>query len=757
MSSPLARRCLPALCAALVAVVCSPLAAPAAPPEVAPPPRPVTQKGEPTTRTKLPDAHEYQRVLRKYMATLTEKDFTHGVTELVTDKSADAKPEYQYRHFLMSMMHQPLVGTKRGYPAINAPAARFTLAGIETAEGVMHPPVWPETLVPFVQWKYPGNPYFDNRALKLRAFVTGAVMLTMLDDYFDEVPAAGRADRFSYQLVYFGLPYPGFKDVLPADVRKAYEAGLKRMGERVLGWGVRGEDIHNDLHAPFGLWCVARAIDDTAFTKQVEAYARALFTDPKYFSPAGYWVQRGGVDIPFNGHANYFAVTTALASDWPFARDAVERSYRLRAHLILPEPDGKFSGPSHFNSRLGGPASTDQWAWDGARETAAAMLTDEAAHVARRPTAAELRDAPGKRARAFAEHIRENGGNGKGGFVKNDEIISYPWKWRVWMTYNFPASVNPGYEFYKPGAYAHQLDLQKQKSPLLKSPFERGESFIRDFNKEFVVARQPGFAAILHTGPVGTQSADDGMRQYGGPMGLGGGQLSAFWTPATGSVLLGQRAGMSNDKSFDQIVAWRTWPIHAVSGVTADGAFFTTARIQKPEAVIDVKGNTTATVRGTIPAAVVGQEKTIAGKYEYARAFQITEKGVRVETSVTGDGKEQLTELYEVLPVYLRDAKEQAQALPTVIEFRVDGKWAAATDAFTENVTSVRLTRFTGAVVVTFDAPRRVKLSAADWADTYLSRGTARNVLIDLLEAGDKPAALKGEKRVAYRIEPVAK
>ncbi|MFM8271605.1 MAG: hypothetical protein ACKODX_04640, partial [Gemmata sp.] len=111
----------------------------------------------------------------------------------------------------------------------------------------------------------------------------------------------------------------------------------------------------------------------------------------------------------------------------------------------------------------------------------------------------------------------------------------------------------------------------------------------------------------------------------------------------------------------------------------------------------------------------------------------------------------------EVLPVYLRDAREQPQAPPTVIEFLIGDRWAPAADTFTANVSAVRLTRFKGTVVVTFERPRRVKLSPAEWADTYLSRGTARNVLIDLLETGDKPAALKESRAVAYRIEPVAK
>jgi hypothetical protein len=412
--------------------------------------------------------------------------------------------------------------------------------------------------------------------------------------------------------VYFGLPYPGFKDVLPPDVQKAYEAGLKRMGERVLSWGIKGEEPHADLTAPLGLHCVARAINDPAFTKATEAYARKLYTDPRYFNPVDYWTFRGGLDIPFNGQANYFAATTGLASDWPFVKDALERTYRLRAHLILPEPDGRLAGPSHFNARVSGPASIDQWAWNGARDAAAAMLTDEAAHLVKLPTAQDLRDAPGKRAGQFAHDIRENPVNGKGGFLRNDELTSHPWRWRVWATFNFPASVNPGYEFYRPGAYARRLELEKKNSPMLKSPFERGETFVRAFGNEFVIARQPTFAAILHTGPIGYQEPAEKMHQFHGPMGLSCGQLSAFWTPSTGSVLLGQRGGMTYDKSFDLVEAWRTWPNHSINGVTGDGVFFTSARIQKPDVAMDIKGKrghlAQVKVDGIVPPSVVGQD-----------------------------------------------------------------------------------------------------------------------------------------------------
>lgn len=710
-------------------------------------------------RPKLPQDHDYQRVLLKYMSTLKEQDFAHGVTRPLQTKTPDGGDvELQYRNHLFTLMSQPLVGTKRGVPAVNAPPGLFVLSAIETPKGVYKPPVWPETLMQLVQWKHPSNVYHDNRALKLRAFVTAAIMMLMLDANFDDYPELGRADWYAYQLVYFGLPYPGFKDVLPVEVRKAYEAGLKRAGERVLGWGVKWEEPHADLTAPFGLLCVARAIDDPAFAKAVEAFARKLYTDRHYFDPAGYWTFRGGIDIPFQGHGNYFAVMTGLLSDWPFVKQAVEKAYRLRAHLILPEPDGKLSGPSHFNSRISGPASIDQWAWNGARDVAAAMLTDEAAHLVPLPSADELRDASARRAAQFNSQMGENPilkGDGSAAapyvYAKNHEIVSHPWERRMWMTFNFPASVNPAYEYYRPGTYARRLELETKKSPLVKSPFERGETFVRVFDDDFVVCRQPAFAAIVHTGLIGFQDGDPKMHQFPGPMGLSGGQLSAFWTPRTGAVLLGQRGGMAHQKSFDAIDAWRTWPSHAVSGVTADGVVFTSARVRELQPDISVNGaRATVKVGGVLPPSIVGQEKSIKGKYEYARTFKIDEQGVSVETTFQGAGPEKIAELYETLPVYLRDAATQPKATPTAIAFQVGGKWQPATDKFAD-VQAVQLTRFDGAVTITFDRPRRAKLSTADWSDTFLSRGMARNVLIDLLETKD------GVKRLSYRITPLTK
>ena len=72
----------------------------------------------------------------------------------------------------------------------------------------------------------------------------------------------------------------------------------------------------------------------------------------------------------------------------------------------------------------------------------------------------------------------------------------------------------------------------------------------------------------------------------------------------------------------------------------------------------------------------------------------------------------------------------------------------AATEAFADKVSTVRLTRFGASVVITFDRPCRLKLAPL-WADTYQTRSACRNLLIDLL-ANDAHTT-------SYRIEAVAK
>ncbi len=730
-----------------------------------------------STALPLPQDHEYQVVLRNFMATLTEKDFDHGKGEkpqLATPPDTRDQ-ESQYRSLMLDQMIPPMVGSKRGTPSVNFPPSRFTLKEIEGSDkAVLSPMIDADSLMSFVSWDYAGNLLHDNRALKMRAFVNSAIQMLMVDQYFDTHPTHGRADWHAYQLVYFGFGYAGFKDLLPAEVQAAYATGMERYARRILDWGLKGEEANMDLIAAASLWYAYDASSDETLRSAIEDHIKTIFTAPKYFHPAGYWLERGGLDIGFAGMANYFANWSALKSNRDYANDAIDRLYRLRAHLILTEPDGSKVGPTHFNNRLGSDPHDDQWAWGDARDYAASQITDEAAHLVR-PTPAGIAEAAAHRASSeFNHHIQENivdivrtRAAGDYVYFANHELQSSPWQLRMWYNWNFPVTLNPGYDHYRAGAWARRQTLEQANSPMLKAPFERGETFVRNFADAFIVAKMAGYAAIVHTGPIGRQDPEEKNFQFHAPLGFGGGQLSAFSTPTSGAALLGRRAGQNWDKPFDIVKEWRLWPIHAVSGETTDGKVFTSARIADPKVTTDLNAmGGTVTVSGPLvafktvkdPAADdpakardLLYDDTLTGEIGYARTFTFNPDGVTVATTLNGDGKDTIAELYETLPVFHRRDHNQAGPV-TAIEFQVGKGWIDATDQPAKNVDAVKLSRFNGAIEIRFDKPRTVKLAPGEWRDSHMSRALCRTILIDLLATDGKPAKVDGEKTVTYTI-----
>src|SRR5262249_48290135 len=149
-----------------------------------------------------------------------------------------------------------------------------------------------------------------------------------------------RSDFLGGNLIWLGYTYKQVKDVLPAAARAAMEEGLKKLVLRLNRWGPKGSMTDMDLFAPVGLAYTASGLDDAEVRQIAETYSRRLFTEPRYFNPAGYFVDVGCFDTSYNGISLYFSIWAALATDWKFARDAVDRAHRLRAHLCLPDPDG---------------------------------------------------------------------------------------------------------------------------------------------------------------------------------------------------------------------------------------------------------------------------------------------------------------------------------------------------------------------------------------------------------------------------------
>jgi len=663
--------------------------------------------------TQLPQEHPYQKTLRAYLGTLQEKDLTLE-RQAFTAPAADLAAEEQYRLWLLTL-NLPQV------QAAALPPTAFTLRALEANKGLALPatPADAQMLAWLAGWKQAGNPYHGSRALKLRAFVLAVVDLVMLDYLYEHEPqGSDRSDFLGGNLIWLGYTAKIVQDVLPAEVRSAFHAGLKKHVLRLQQWGPRGAMTDMDLFAPVGLWYCAQALGDAEVSKVAEAYARRLFTEERFFHPAGYFVDAGCFDTSYNGISLYFATWAALASDWPFAREAVAKAFRLRAHLCLPEPDGQaFFGPSHMSSRTSADPPRDQWNFPH-RPYAAAQVTDEALHLAPLPAVAVLRQAPVR----VLQHLT-------GQLDAVPPVKAEPWKETHWS-----GARNFAYDHYQPGHYARRLKLEQEGSPLLKPLYQRGEAFVRAFDEAFVIARFDTYAAVLHTGPI-----------RGWPYGLGGGMVSAYWTPSAGTTLLGRRRGMQGSVR-DEVAEWRTWPIHALSGTTADGEFFTSASIRKPDVKVQLAAQSAeATVAG--PIALGKNEQAL----QYQRRFRLHPTGLSVQTTVRGTGK--LAELYETVPVFLHELSQVKEA-HVKVQLQVGATWVEATPAPQAQVQAVRIERCQGAVLLTFDRPRSVRLAPRDWTDGFQTRATCRTLQVDLLDSGGQAKAIESAA-VEYTLAPV--
>ncbi|MBI2437896.1 MAG: hypothetical protein HYV36_03675 [Lentisphaerae bacterium] len=668
---------------------------------------------------QLPQDHAYQQQIRAFLATLTEKDFAVERKTFTVGPTNDL--DQLFRMWLLSL-----------WPPSAAPAALpasgFTLSALESQKGILLPaaPNTSDQLAWLANWDYPGNPYHGSRSLKLRAFVLSAVDLMMLDALYEHDPqGAARADYLGGNLIWIGYTYRVVKDALPAEALAAFEAGIKKQVLRLNQWGPKGAMTDMDLFAPVGLGHIAQASADPEVKQVAQNYARKLFTDERYFHSAGYFVDNGCFDTSYNGISLYFATWAALLTDWPFAREALNKAFCLRAHLCFPDPDGTFHGPSQMSSRTSAPPPSDQWNF-AHRPYAAAMVTDEALHLA--PLAAE------NTIRAASAAVINR--------LNNELAKPAPGEPQIWKESHWYSRRNFAYEHYKSGAYAKMLALNN--SPLMKPLYRRNENFIREFEKTFVIARFNEYALAIHTGPVGRSVGHNGL-----PYGYGGGELSVFWTPATGSVILGRRRGVQGDPKIDSYAEWRSWPVHAVTGLTARDELISSTRIERP--AVELESGTTqgqSRVSGLMPKYNKARTATSPSGVLYERQFEFDSGGLRVTTSLKAQGAEPMVEFYETIPVFLRDGNVKSAA---TIEFRSAGQWLRATGEYSNKVDAIRLRRFAGEVLITFSQPRRVKLSPADWSDGYQTAAACRTVLVDLLEGDGQPKALTNAS-VSYVI-----
>ncbi len=714
---------------------------------------------------QLPQDEPYQVVLRDFIATLNEVDFSlakdpvldewfmqaqydaltapaapgldtglaavskvnMGLSESLTmdpvrfELPPEDMPEWQL--YALTMMR---ASTPVGAALTILPRA-FTLASIESHQGIMTPfggdmitrAAW------LSQWNYPGNPYYQSRPLLLRTFVAAAVDLMMTEQ---SSRVGIRSDFLGGTLIWLAYPLPKLLEVIPPEVAEAYRDGLKRIVMRLNRQGPVGQMVDMDLFAAVSMWYATRALpDDPEVAEAAEAYARRLFTNANYYDSAGFFYDRYRYDATYNGISIYFAAWAAAVSDWDFTREPIAQNYRLRKHLSLPDPDGRILGPSHMNARTSGDAHGDQWNWIN-RHVSAALVTDEAFYaIPAPPDPAQLRRTIGYQLADWNNEIKPT-----------QPALPEPWSYRHWGQFS-PAALDGITEQW----YNQLVALHAEASDLLKLPFAKNETFFREFGYWFRAARQPDYGVIIYTGPSA---------------GIGGAGLSAFWTPKTGSVLLGRRRGKQGNPGVDTPDEWRQWPVHTLSGQTVAGNVFSTAAVAWPkrETHKTADGHRVS-ITGEINNRNVLRESqdepdaTLA----FERSFTIEPQRLAVAINLERKDPVEVTELYEVLPVFIRERNRHEDHESTQIEFQTRSGWTVPEDdRLHPDVTAVRITRyhFRHPVVFRFDRPRPVKLSPVEWFDGYMSSVTCRNIMIDLTP--DWNARPTGKISLAWSYEP---
>jgi hypothetical protein len=128
---------------------------------------------------QLPQNHPWEVTLRNYMATLKTSDFAVSIKTLSWDPSWVTSGDQLYRWWLA---FRDLPNDNR---ELQMDPKYLLLSSIEGSDGNIHMAIGrgKYSVLHAAWWadfNYPGNPYYNNRAVKLRALIPAMVDMMML-------------------------------------------------------------------------------------------------------------------------------------------------------------------------------------------------------------------------------------------------------------------------------------------------------------------------------------------------------------------------------------------------------------------------------------------------------------------------------------------------------------------------------------------------------------------------------------------------
>jgi hypothetical protein len=543
-----------------------------------------------------------------------------------------------------------------------------------------------------------GNPYHGLPAMGYRALVVAAVDMMMYHRGMGEGGFYTWQDMYGKALLGWAEAYRWCKDLLPVEVRAAFEAGFSDFLDRMISSGPRAVNTNMDmfsLHAAADIY--ASAENGLLRSKAIKAVKRALFGYPDgaigekhdvfktqgwdngVFDPSGFIMEGDQPDVFYGGESIYH-VAGALAAvidrqtgevpeSWSFLLEVMRRLDEWRVYQRFFDPGRWTSDDAHDGAHVDVAGS----GFSG--RTGAAVPAGQGDEIWMRAVLADLLEVSRPRARRgegsrFPTRSEMEGDITERLTFLTEELSSVhegePPVWSGWSPWTKKTPYLP-----PEGWYGRIHELIDQDDPSTYPPIER-EGFY--YNKAF-----GGY-------PVGEEywayRQTDGSRDWGFFLeaqarqgsygGWYGGKVETFWTSTTGAVIVNRHGKTGCDGNTEDSTCWENLDYraaHHVWGRDENGNGFTTLLLRGRElqraATFDLDATEpTVTINNVLndpshedPATGMSGEQTgseLEGHLEVTNTFVALEAGLRVTHSIESDGTDELTELWASLPVFLR-------------------------------------------------------------------------------------------------------
>jgi PKD repeat protein len=599
-----------------------------------------------------------------------------------------------------------------------------------------------------------GNPYYQDPKVCRRALVATAVDMLMQHQEWEAEDVNNRSDFLGGQMNAWAYAYAECKYVLDSTTQRwGFEEGFAVMIDLMRQWGPVGVNANMDTRAVSAAAHVYMATNDASIKDRAIRLVRSLvfgcetctletYSGEAIWKEAGYVAEYNGPETTYNGVSLlHFLEAYSLTQDvpeWSFMEEPVLRMIEFKIYQYFkdptttePFPVGYFDGPAGYAGRTGDSYVYDQrdrpW-----REVVAAAL-----HPTEKALFRDLK-APQSGARGYVFGANDPAGwidtaiqwwNGSpgGGFpciCTQDTSTPAAWSHDHWPT---------DYYYEPPNAnwYAQMEQMVGANDPKVLTPFERSTSFSKVFDDEFWAYKN-----------------SDGTRQFGWFVehvprqwpyaAWTGGSLQTFWTKNSGIIIMSKHNKSGDDsRSYDIIDRWGAH--HVWGRLTGGGSFSNATWNDNGKPVVDVSHLTGGTPYVTVRSGFQnnsgnGLDTTAA---LVATRFNAIANGIQITRTIKSNQSLQVTELWESLPVYLRDVEAESFMQETSIEYWDGSAWrAVGTSAV--GTTKLRLGRNYGSgpqyVYVRFQEQRNVKLSSSAWVGTYQTSNALRTVHISLLQ-----------------------